>query len=70
MRAIFRGAAKRVKREHNERVWLAWHIAALSKAEKMPRLKDMLIETPVKRQDTASRNLEVSVRSWLANRKR
>lgn len=31
----------RFKREHNERAWLAWHIAALYRQEKLPPLRDL-----------------------------
>jgi len=29
------------RREHNNRAWLAWHIAALSRAKKLPALKSL-----------------------------
>ncbi|MGE4339148.1 MAG: hypothetical protein AB7E55_24710 [Pigmentiphaga sp.] len=29
-------------REHNDRAWLAWHVAALQRADKLPKLKTLL----------------------------
>jgi hypothetical protein len=39
---LIEAAARRWEREHNARVWLAWHVAALSRVKKMPDLKRML----------------------------
>lgn len=39
---IVAGANDRLVREHNELVWLAWHIAALQRAKRLPRLKTLL----------------------------
>lgn len=36
------------KREHNERAWLAWHIAALPRAKKFPKLEDLMKRGPRK----------------------
>lgn len=33
---------KGLSREQNERAWLAWHIAALGRVEKMPKLAEMM----------------------------
>lgn len=33
---------KRLSREQNERAWLAWHIAALGRVKKLPKLKDLM----------------------------
>lgn len=43
-RAMMAGAAARLKRERNERAWLAWHTATLTriKAEKYPKLESMM----------------------------
>jgi len=37
-----RAAADRARREHKERLWLAWHIAALMNARRLPRLADLM----------------------------
>jgi len=31
-----RGAGDRLEREHRDRAWLAWHVEALSRQEKLP----------------------------------
>jgi hypothetical protein len=36
------GKLRAARRDHNQRAWLAWHIAALQRAKKLPRLKSML----------------------------
>ena len=37
-----RATANRRRREHDERAWLAWHIAALGRTKKMPKLSDLM----------------------------
>lgn len=39
--AIQNGVLARLRREHNELAWHAWHVAALPKAKKMPTLAAM-----------------------------
>ena len=41
MRSIL-ARAKALEREHNERAWLAWHIAALTRAKKLPKLETLM----------------------------
>jgi hypothetical protein len=38
---IFAGERDRLEREHNERAWAVWHIAALPRAKKMPELQKL-----------------------------
>lgn len=40
--AIIDGAAARLRREQDDRAWLAWHVEALHRTKKLPKLKDML----------------------------
>lgn len=40
---------ERIIDEHNERAWLAWHTAGLSRTKKMPRLESMLAKKPTGR---------------------
>jgi len=40
------GAALREKRAHDGRIWLAWHIAAFSRAKRLPRLEGLLSSRP------------------------
>jgi hypothetical protein len=38
---ILDGVAQRLKREHNDRAWAAWHTAALHRQKKMPPLNTL-----------------------------
>lgn len=38
------GAQKRLEREANERMSLAWHIVALDRTKKLPKLETLLIK--------------------------
>lgn len=38
---IIDGAAARLRHQHNETAWLAWHIEALARVERLPRLTSM-----------------------------
>ncbi|NOV15873.1 hypothetical protein E5S70_07200 [Ensifer adhaerens] len=38
---ILDGAVDRMKSQHDERAWLAWHIEALARTKKLPKLKDL-----------------------------
>lgn len=42
MLAVIEGVAARLAREHDERAWAAWHIAALTRTKKFPELKKMI----------------------------
>ena len=44
----FSGAVKIRARETNERIWLAWHIVALDRTEKLPKL-DSLMQSDVQK---------------------
>lgn len=37
---------ERMTDEHNERAWLAWHIAGLGRTKRMPPLRSMLAQNP------------------------
>lgn len=41
----FRAATLRLEREAAERTWLAWHIAAFGRMQKLPPLKDLLAKS-------------------------
>ena len=41
-----RGADERLQREQNARGWLAWHVAALSRARKLPDLEKVMVRPP------------------------
>lgn len=38
---MFEGEGERAGRDQKLRAWLAWHVAALSRAAKLPRLADL-----------------------------
>lgn len=65
--AILVGVNARLMRERNENMVLAWHIAALERQKKLPKLKDMMAEKP--RRQTPEQMQEIT-RGWLAGRKR
>ena len=52
-------------REHNERAWLAWHVAQLSRMKKMPALKRLLAKQPVRARQTWKEQLEI-MEAWGA----
>ena len=39
---VLDGETERLRREHNDRAWHAWHVAALGRAKKLPRLDTLL----------------------------
>jgi hypothetical protein len=41
MIARLEGARRRLSSEQDGRAWLAWHVAALTRAQKMPELSSM-----------------------------
>ena len=41
----FESIGLKAQREHNARAWLAWHVAALTRAKKFPRLDTLLAKT-------------------------
>lgn len=47
---VFDGAAARLRREQDGRAWLAWHVEALRRVKKLPRLESMLAKRPARRQ--------------------
>ena len=44
-----RSAEMRAEREHNARAWLAWHVEALRRMKRMPRLANMLVKSKRRR---------------------
>jgi len=49
---MFDAVRERREREHNERAWLAWHIAALQRQKKLKPLKDLLIKPRSRKRQT------------------
>lgn len=62
----FRGLAKIRERETNERLWLAWHIVALDRTEKLPKLETILISSEPPRKQTGEEMLVVMKSIFLA----
>lgn len=56
-------AAERVRREHNDRMILAWNIAALPGSK--TRLKDLLLGEPRRNRETPEQRLAAAA-SWAA----
>lgn len=56
---MFRSAAHRADREHNDRAWLAWHIAALTRTKKMPKLQKLQVRVRRKPQ-TGEQMLQIA----------
>jgi hypothetical protein len=51
-------------REHNERAWLAYHIATLSRARKIVPLRDLQVRPRTARQRTWQEQLD-ALQSWV-----
>jgi hypothetical protein len=66
MKLLVEAAAKKYEREHNARVWLAWHVAALHRMKKLPDIKRMFLSQSSRPRQTWRQQLMV-VTEW-ANR--
>jgi hypothetical protein len=42
MSIAINGKLRAARRDHNQRAWMVWHIAALQRSKKLPRLKSMI----------------------------
>jgi hypothetical protein len=67
IRTILDGVAIRLEREHNDRAWLAWHIEALARQKKMPRLKELTTRMAAKpkRRQTVEEQIAIA-QAWTA----
>jgi hypothetical protein len=34
---------ERLDREHNQRAWAVWHVAALSRSKKLPKIEQLMV---------------------------
>lgn len=59
-----KGALKRIQREQNERMVLAWTTAALSRAKKMPKLEKLLTVEKPKRKPQTWQEQHALMRAW------
>lgn len=64
---ILDGVSNRLKREHNDRASLAWHIEALARSKKLPKLKDLMHDAPKKskQRQTVEEQIAIAHR-WTA----
>lgn len=70
--AVISGSAARFNREHDDRAWLAWHIEALHRTKRLPKLKTLMHNAkPAKRQQSMEEQIAIAMQ-WTAsvNRKR
>ena len=58
----FSGTVKIRARETNERVWLAWHIVALDRTDKLPKLES-LMQSEVQRERKTPDQMLVDMKS-------
>jgi hypothetical protein len=63
---LIEAAARRFEREHNGRVWLAWHIAALQRMKKLPNLKKMMVDNTRRPRQSWQQQLSV-FSEWVAH---
>lgn len=61
---ILAGAADRRRDENNGHAWLAWHIEALHRQKKLPRL-DRLLDMGTPRRKTPEQ-MKAILRAWTA----
>jgi len=55
-----------MKSEHNQMAWATWHVAALQRAKRMPRLKDMMHGAkPVRRRQSVDEMIRIA-EQWTA----
>ena len=45
---VLEAAARRFEREHRRDAWIAWHVAALSRAKKLPPLQRLMPARPAR----------------------
>ena len=64
---ILDAQVSRMKHDHNDRAWLVWHIEALARQKKLPKLKDMLVGVTrkPKRRQTAEELIAIA-HQWTA----
>lgn len=69
MSSIIGGANDRIVREHNQRAWLAWHIAALQRAKRLPKLKTLLAKSASRSRLTWQQQMAV-MDQWVVHTNR
>jgi hypothetical protein len=61
---VFEGIGARLRREHNERAWLAWHVEALRRAKKVPPLKKLYAREPRQRRAQSWQDMQAAAKAW------
>lgn len=56
---VIAGVNMRLVREHNERMSLAWHVAALQRAKRMPKLKTLFAKAAERKTQTWQQQMAV-----------
>lgn len=59
----FRAVGKIRERETNERIWLAWHIVAFDRTDKLPALETLLIKQDAPRRKQSPEEMLVAMKS-------
>ena len=63
---VMKGAAARLRRQHDLAAWVAWHVEALARTKKMPKLERMQSgSTRRKRQLSADEMISLA-HAWTA----
>lgn len=63
---ILEAHTERAERAHNERAWLAWHIALLGRVKKVPPLSKLLHRKGAKRTQQTPAQMLAIARMWTA----
>jgi hypothetical protein len=58
------GKLRAARRDHNQRAWLAWHIAALQRTKKLPKLASLFAKEKPRQQSWQEQQMIMS--SWAA----
>jgi hypothetical protein len=64
------GRQRRITREHNDRAWLAWHVAALTRAKKLPDLVKLQINQRHRRPRQSWQEQFAIMGRWIESGKR
>ncbi|EPE95710.1 hypothetical protein RGCCGE502_22710 [Rhizobium grahamii CCGE 502] len=68
---IIAGVTNRKNRERDERMSLAWHIEALARQKKLPKLETMMTGANKSTgKQMSAEQMEAVTRSWMASRHR
>jgi hypothetical protein len=64
---MFAAAKQRLEREHNQRAWAVWHIAALPRAKEMPDLSRLQVRSQRSSAQSWQEQLQI-MQMWAAQR--